>query len=124
VSPDGQHRPEARDFIMNAYISSKKCYGTVGCDYVYTPSPMYIGKQQFPLPAAYTVTYGVRLCEQICLNPPAPSPVNFPQVGSFTISPDGLMTYDKQGTINGPDSLRVALYVLDVLEDRSVGPAR
>jgi hypothetical protein len=78
---------------------------------------MYMGKQQFPLPAAYTVTYGVRLCDQVCrLSPPPVNPDSYPQVSSFTISPDGLMTYDKQGTINGPDGQLVVLTVLAVLE--------
>jgi hypothetical protein len=125
TSPGGQHRPEAHDFIMNAYITSKKCYGTVGCDYVYTPSPMYVGKQPFPLPSGYTVTYGVLLCERYCdLTSRGENPENYSQVSSFTISPDGLMTYDKQGTINGPDGLRVVLNVLVILEDHSVRPAR
>jgi hypothetical protein len=55
---------------------------------------------------------------------PPTSPDKYPQVGSFTISPDGLMTYDKQGTINGPDGQLVDLVVLSVLQDHDVGPAR
>jgi|GEM_PF-6413860 hypothetical protein len=86
---------------------------------------MYVGKQQFPLPATYTVTYGVRLCDGVCrMSVPPTSPDKYPQVGSFTISPDGLMTYDKQGTINGPDGQLVDLVVLSVLQDHDVGPAR
>jgi len=34
------------------------------------------------------------------------------------------MTYDKQGTINGPDGQLVDLVVLSVLQDHDVGPAR
>lgn len=111
---------------MDANITSKKCYGSAGCDYVYRPSPMFVGKQQFPLPAAYTVTYGVRLCDAVCRGSEPPAmPEKYPQVGSFTISPDGVMTYDKQGTISGPDNGSIVeLIVLVVIEDHSVGPAR
>lgn len=124
ASEGGEDRPYPRDFIMSAHITSKKCYGTAGCDYVYMPYPMYMGKQHLPLPAAYTVTYGVRLCDQVCrTNTPPTNPAKYPQVGNFTINPDGLMTYDKQGSISGPDGddLIVELIVLAVLEDH---PAR
>jgi len=125
ASPSDQdRRPYPDDFIMSANITSKKCYGTAGCDYVYRPYPMYKGKQQLPLPAAYTVTYGVRLCDFVCRNNvPPTSPAKYPQVGSFSISPDGLMTYDEQGTISGPDGddLIVQPIVLAVLENH---PAR
>jgi hypothetical protein len=125
VSRGPHDRPDANDFIMEGTITSKKCYGAAGCDYVYRPYPMFTGKQQLPLPAAYTVTYGVQLCDELCRHTAPPArPDFFPQVGSFKISPDGFMTYDHEGTINGPDGRTVELYALAVLEDHGVGSAR
>jgi hypothetical protein len=43
-------------------------------------------------------------------------------VGSFNISPDGLMTYDHEGTINGPDRRTVELYALAVSKITALAP--
>ena len=84
-------------------ITEQKCFGSAGCNYRYTINPQYVGTQ--PLPDKTTVVFNVTGGEQ-------------DQIGNFTIGKNGLVTFDRETSISGPESADLEATVTQVIPGR------
>lgn len=72
--------PKTSDFKVGVKVRSKQCFGSAGCNITYRIAVSYSGSH---LDQSYDVTYEVRGDE------------SGPQTDTFTIDPDGTVTYNE-----------------------------
>ncbi|WP_006246063.1 hypothetical protein [Mycolicibacterium tusciae] len=95
--------PTPGDFVVGVIVTEQKCFGSAGCNYLYTDNPQYVSAN--PLPPKTTVIFTVAGGEQ-------------DQVGNFTIDADGMATFDREASISGPEGAELRTTVTQVIHGR------
>lgn len=95
--------PTASDFVVGVIVTEQKCFGSAGCNFIYTINPQYISTK--PLPEKTTVVYTVTGGDQ-------------DQVGNFTIDSNGTATFDRGTSISGQEYADLQATVTQVIPGR------
>lgn len=95
--------PTAADFLIGVVVTEQKCFGSAGCIYRYTINPQHVSSK--PLPDKTTVVFRVTGGDQT-------------QIGNFTIDGDGIATFDRETTLDGPEGADLQATVTQVLPGR------
>lgn len=95
--------PTPADFVIGVVVTEQKCFGSAGCIYRYTINPQHVSSK--PLPDKTTVIFRVTGGDQA-------------QIGNFTIDGDGIATFDRETTLDGPEGADLQATVTQVLPGR------
>lgn len=95
--------PTAADFVVGVVVTEQKCFGSAGCIFRYTINPQHVSSK--PLPDKTIVVFRVTGGDQA-------------QIGNFTIDGDGIATFDRETTLDGPEGADLQATVTQVLPGR------